>query len=108
MRRCPSGPGRSAEELDRHVRVHHPPDAEVRIELVARRFDLDLTGTIHDRPLADAAKKRNEPNGEVRIMKEKPQVGVPLRAILRLPARCGLPLRGDLRQSASAASTSSA
>jgi len=69
--------GQSSEELDRHVRVHHSPDAEVRIELVARRLDLDLPGTIHDWSLADAAKKRNEPIGEVRIMKEKPQVECP-------------------------------
>jgi hypothetical protein len=54
--------------------VHNPPDAEVRIELVTRRVDLDLTGTVHDRSLADAAKERNEPIGEVRIAKKKPQV----------------------------------
>jgi hypothetical protein len=61
-------------KFDLHLRVHDSPDAEVRIELVARRVDLDLTGTVHDRSLADAAKKRNEPVGEIRIAKKKPQV----------------------------------
>jgi hypothetical protein len=58
--------------------VHDPPDAEVRIELVARRLDLDLTGGAYKRPLADAAKKRNEPIGEIRVAKKKPQVEEPL------------------------------
>jgi hypothetical protein len=57
--------------------VHNPPDTEVRIELVTRRVDFDLTGTVHDRSLADAAKERNEPIGEVRIAKKKPQVEDP-------------------------------
>ncbi len=60
-------------KLDLHLRVHDPPDSEVRVELVTRRVDLDLTGTIHDRSLADAAKKRNEPIGELGIAKKKPQ-----------------------------------
>jgi hypothetical protein len=54
--------------------MHDSPDAEVRIELLTRRIDLDLTGTVHDGSLADAAKKRNEPIGESRIAKEEPQV----------------------------------
>jgi hypothetical protein len=61
-------------ELDLYLRVHDSPDAEVRVKLVSWRVDLDLTGTVHNRELADAAKKRNEPIGEVRIAKKKPHV----------------------------------
>src|SRR4030081_2104636 len=64
---------RSGVELDLDVRMHDPPDAEIRIELLARCVDVDLTGTVHDRSLTNAAKKRNEPVGVIRIAKEEPQ-----------------------------------
>ncbi|MDX6441827.1 MAG: hypothetical protein QOE43_1556 [Gaiellaceae bacterium] len=56
-------------ELDLDLGVHDSPNAEVRIELLTRRVDLDLARAIHDRSLADAAQKRNQPIGEVRIAK---------------------------------------
>jgi hypothetical protein len=61
-------------KLDLDLRVHDPPDTEIRIELLARRVDLDLTGTIHDWSLTHAAKERNEPVGVIRIAKKKPHV----------------------------------
>ena len=67
-------------KLDLDLRVHDSPDAEVRIEFVTGRVDLDLARPVHDRSLADAAKKRNEPIGEVRIAKKKPQVERPFCA----------------------------
>ena len=63
-------------------------------------------GPLHDRPLANAAQKRNQPFGEIRIAKKKLQSGVPSRAILPFSSRDRLPPTGDLRQLASAASTS--
>jgi hypothetical protein len=60
-------------ELDLGVRVHDLPDAEVGVELVDRRVDLDLAGTAHKRSLTDAAEKRSEPVGELGITKQEPQ-----------------------------------
>ena len=60
-------------ELDVGVGVHDPPDAEVSVELVTGRIDLDLTGTAHERSLTDAAEKRSELVGELGITQEEPQ-----------------------------------
>ena len=72
-------------KLNLRGRVDDLPDADVRVELRTWRVDLDLTGTTDERSLSDAAEKRRQLVGELRITQEEPQVRCLSRLCAILP-----------------------
>ena len=64
-------------KLDLHLRVHDPPDTEVRVELVTRRVDLDLTGTFTTGRWPTLRRNATSRSVKSGIAKKKPQSGEP-------------------------------